>query len=242
MIKSMIIAFSMYSIIPMPHVEWDDKSMKHAFLFFPFVGAFIGCVCYFFFSIIENSIMRACVLSVIPLLVTGGIHMDGFMDTIDALFSNKDVKQRLEIMKDPHVGAFAVIYCVIYMILTVGFYSQVNEARIFVVIFGFCFSRVLSAIAVIKFPKAKNTGLAALWSKSSDNSMYYMLILEAVLFSLLMVLSDFRGGIQAVIMSGIVFIYHHYNSMKNFGGITGDLAGYFLQILELMILLFGGVL
>ena len=60
----------------------------------------------------------------IPLLVTGGFHVDGFMDTTDALSSYREKEERLRILKDPHIGAFAVIGVVIYYLLYAAGYSE----------------------------------------------------------------------------------------------------------------------
>lgn len=66
----------------------------------------------------------------IPLLVTGGIHMDGYMDTVDALSSHQSVEKKLEILKDPNAGAFAVIYCGIYLLLSLGLFYQLGRLKL----------------------------------------------------------------------------------------------------------------
>ena len=62
----------------------------------------------------------------VPLLVTGGIHLDGFMDTTDARSSYGDMEKKLAILKDSHVGAFAVIGCSFYLILSAGAWSEID--------------------------------------------------------------------------------------------------------------------
>ena len=88
MLKSIIVAFSMYSKIPMPQVEWSEKSMRYYMCFFPAVGAVIGlCVVggYFLMEKLKMSqSAAAAILTALPVLLNGGIHMDGFMDTMDA--------------------------------------------------------------------------------------------------------------------------------------------------------------
>ena len=112
-IKSIIVAFSMYSRIPMPRFNWNSKDMKYHLIFFPWVGAVIGGLEYgwqklsYEFNI--SYIVFTLIALVIPVIVTGGFHVDGYMDTSDALASWGDKEKRLEILKDSHVGAFAVI-------------------------------------------------------------------------------------------------------------------------------------
>ncbi len=108
-----IIAFSTYSIIPMPERRWSRENMRLAMCFFPLVGAAAGALLWLWnllclrFSFPE--LLRAAGLTVIPVIFTGGINLDGYMDTCDALSSHGDRKTKLSILKDPHTGAFAVI-------------------------------------------------------------------------------------------------------------------------------------
>ena len=57
---------------------------------------------------------------VAPIIITGGIHMDGFLDTQDALGSYQPRERRLEILKDSHAGAFAIISCAVYLMMYVA--------------------------------------------------------------------------------------------------------------------------
>lgn len=117
-IKSLVIAFSMYSKIPMPHLELEEKDMRYVMGFFPLAGLVIGAVIYgwVYISGLLNvpDISRTLVLVVIPVLITGGIHIDGYMDTSDALNSYGDREKKLDILKDSHIGAFAVIRLLMY--------------------------------------------------------------------------------------------------------------------------------
>ena len=117
-IRSMFIAFSTYSRIPVPQVEWSDENRKYTMCFFPLIGAVIGLLLWGWLwlcaALAIGPVLRGAVGALIPLLVTGGIHMDGFMDTSDAMASWQTKERRLEILKDSHVGAFAVIGCVGY--------------------------------------------------------------------------------------------------------------------------------
>ena len=124
LLRSLIQAFSTYSAIPAPETKWDEDSMKYALAFFPLVGAVIGAAEYGAYLLLvylnSGALLTAAVLTALPLFLTGGIHMDGFLDACDALHSWRDREEKLRIMKDPHAGAFAVISCGIYLILYLG--------------------------------------------------------------------------------------------------------------------------
>ena len=158
--KSIAIAFSMYSKIPMVQFEWKEEDMRYSMCFFPLVGIVIGLLswCWWLFCQ-QFGIGKMCFAFVglaIILLVTGGIHMDGYMDTMDALHSYGSREKKLEILKDSHIGAFAVIMTVLYVLIAAGAYSEIKNYSVMASFCGSYFlSRIFSAIAVVSFPCAK---------------------------------------------------------------------------------------
>ena len=152
-IKSICVAFSMYSKIPMPRVEWNEKNMKYAMCFFPLVGAVIGglmlLVRFLCGRFGFNTSVYAVVMTALPVLVSGGIHTDGFIDTVDALSSYGDKEKKLEILKDPHTGAFAIIGAVMYYLLFFGFMTEIWDIKATIAVsVGFVLSRSLSGLAI----------------------------------------------------------------------------------------------
>lgn len=123
-IRSLCIAFSTYSRIPVPQVAWTDENRKYSMCFFPLIGAVIGLLLWGWLALCDalgfGALLRGAVGALLPILVTGGIHMDGFMDTSDALASWQSPEKRLEILRDSHVGAFAVLGCAGYLLLDAG--------------------------------------------------------------------------------------------------------------------------
>lgn len=249
MFKSLVAAFSTYSKIPMPHVVWDEKSMKYSMCCFPFVGVIIGLAslgCYYVLQALSvGTILTSAVLTVLPVLITGGIHMDGFLDTIDAKSSYRSMEERLQILKDPHTGAFAVIYGMVYMLLYFGLFSEIGKMQIVFVALGYVYSRILSGLSVVTFCKAKKDGMLAVTAGASDKNVKWILIVELMLCTAgWMMIGAANGEISGLVysVSGITagllaFVYYRCMAYKWFGGITGDLAGYFLQLCEFMILL-----
>jgi adenosylcobinamide-GDP ribazoletransferase len=236
------IAFSMYSKIPMPKTDWNKKSMKYALCFFPAVGIAILILTmlwnYISINFQMGDIMHTAILVVIPILVTGGIHLDGFLDTMDALSSYQPTEKKLEILKDPHTGAFAIISAITYFILYFGVWSEVQGKALIILSIGFIISRALSGLSIVTFPCAKNSGLAATFSDAAEkNRVKYTMIGYIFICTIIMLFINLILGGICVITALLVFIYYKVMSKKNFGGITGDLAGYFLQMCELLMAL-----
>ena len=108
-LQTIAVAFAMFSAVPVPQFGWNEKNMRYALCAFPLVGLLCGvlwCVC----GVLPlPAPARAAGFCLVPVWVTGGIHLDGYADTCDALSSYGDREKKLEILKDPHCGAFAVI-------------------------------------------------------------------------------------------------------------------------------------
>lgn len=96
-----IIAFSMYSKIPMPKIEWSKERMEYVMCFFPLVGVVLAVLTWasgiLWFSLRPGDLLRAVVGACLPILVTGGIHLDGFLDVVDARASWQTPERRREI-------------------------------------------------------------------------------------------------------------------------------------------------
>ncbi len=223
--------------------------MSHAMCFFPLIGVVIGGVMLFGYHMQEVLDLYSCSLSkwfwtaifvLIPFLITGGIHMDGFLDTMDALSSYQPKERRLEILKDPHTGAFAIISCGLYLVAEVGIYSSVNEKSILLISLSFILSRALSGLSVLRFPQARKAGdgLVATFSENAKRNVDFVFLLGYIIVvSIFLAILGGISGAAVVITALLVFVYYHHMTLEKFGGITGDLAGYFLQLVELLMAL-----
>lgn len=233
----------MYSRIPMPQSEWTDENKSYAMCFFPWIGAVIGAVSYVVFLVsrwLEEDIgssyamLFTILLILIPVWITGGIHLDGFLDTKDALSSWQTKERRLEILKDSHAGAFAIISCAVYFLLYIGVYSCLTVRSMELIAYSFVLSRALSGLSVVTFPQARKKGMVADFSENASTKVTRVVLCGYVItVSVLLVV---RGGSSGVVCAGtaaVVFVHYYRMAMKNFGGVTGDLCGYFLQVSEL---------
>ncbi|WP_328587243.1 adenosylcobinamide-GDP ribazoletransferase [Clostridium sp. Marseille-P2415] len=238
LLGSFIIAFSMYSRIPIPQVEWTKERLRYAMCFFPLIGAVIGLLvmgAYSVCSSLDFLHFRQILPVILPIVITGGIHMDGFLDVIDAKSSHADRERKLEILKDPHTGAFAIIGCGVYLLLYLAAFRELEPHMIPAYCMIFIMTRALSGLAVVTFPMAKTSGLAASFSGAARKRTVGIVMAGYAAGAELGVW--YLGGPVAAAAAFFVslFVYGYYYTMakREFGGITGDLAGYFLQICEL---------
>ena len=246
--ESIIISFSMYSKIPMPYVQWKEENMKYAMCFFPLVGLAIGIVMGAWMYLAKFlGIGNILFATIIPVIISGGIHIDGFCDTVDARSSHQSAERKLEILKDPHIGAFALIYCVVYFIAVFSFWTEINinmDTIIFIAL-GFMLSRAFSAVSIVTFKCSKNSGLAYMFSNAAEKQVVKksMFVYIVMIFTIMLFINSLLA-IITILLTILCFVKYKKMSYNEFGGITGDLAGYFLQMLELILLIavviFGG--
>ena len=244
-IKAFVVAFSMYSRIPMPKFTWDSEDMKYHLIFFPWVGAVIGALEYGLLLLKDYydlpMVAFVALAMAIPLIVTGGFRLDGFMDVADAINSFKSKEERLEILKDPHIGAFSIINVItVGLICFAGLFLMNRNSFI-----GWCFSffmaRSVSGIMVIKGKKAKENGMLYSEAKNSaDKAVFVGLIIELLICTCTCLYVAPLHAIELIIFTLAIGKGTEIRANKAFGGITGDVAGYYVVITEVfMALVFG---
>lgn len=239
---SFVIAFSMYSRIPMPMVEWTKERMKYALCFFPLIGAVIGLMEAFLAFVCQMFAFPAfgAVLPVVlPIALTGGIHMDGLLDVIDARASQGDREKKLAILKDPHTGAFAIIGCGAYLLTYLAAFWELGNALFAAWCAVFVITRALSGLAVVTFPLAKKSGLAAAFGEGARKKMVGLVMAGylAAAYGFVWRQGGPLAGGAVLLVSLLVYLSYYRMAKREFGGITGDLAGYFLQMCELALTL-----
>lgn len=244
-INSFFIALSMYSRIPVPRVDWEKENMRYAMCFFPMIGVVIGAVMYLEGWLLDKTsvggLFRGVVFTLIPIIITGGIHMDGFMDTMDALGSWGDREKKLEILKDSHAGAFAILGMGCYLMWSVAVWGELPAEVLRVCGVSFVLSRALSGFSVVTFPAARNSGLLKMFQDGAQKKVVRItMCLYVAAAVIMMAVMNARAMTGAVTGVMIAFLYYIVVSRKQFGGVTGDLAGFFLETAELA--MFTGIL
>ncbi|MBQ8144761.1 MAG: adenosylcobinamide-GDP ribazoletransferase, partial [Butyricicoccus sp.] len=237
---------------PVPQVRWEKKTMRWALCFLPLIGAVVGLLEWawlaFALALKLTELLYAVVAALIPIAVTGGIHLDGLTDTCDALCSHADREKKLEILKDPHVGAFGVMWQTACLLLTAALFSQVytDASQLPILCLGYVAARALGGRAIVALPCAKNSGLAYIFADQADKT-----IVRRVLFAVwgiccaAMIVLRPACGVVFTILSIIWLLIYRRICMRVFGGMTGDLAGFLITTTELLALgvtAFGGVL
>lgn len=251
LLESLLVALSTYSIVPVPQIIWKEQAMRYAICFFPIVGLLCGVALWswqqvaMYFAV--SDLLFATVAACIPLFVTGGIHMDGYMDTVDALASHQSRERKLEILKDSACGAFAILFCGVYLLLNAGFLYELSVIQNIRILYPvFVLSRVLSALCAIHMPSARTSGMLHAYRKYTAKKQVTIWLLVLLLFDsvILLWISLISGSMILLFAFFTMFLYCRIAN-RAFGGVTGDTSGFFLQICELACIIgacFGGML
>ena len=243
-LRSAAMAFSSFSRIPVPQVEWTESSMRYMMCFFPVIGVAIGVVLGLWCALCQwlgfAPVLFGAGVALVPLLVTGGIHLDGFCDVVDAQSSHAAPERKREILKDPHAGAFASIAIAAYVVAYAGFASELECTWHTVALLcgAHVMSRCMSSIATITYPTSASKGMLSMFHESAHSKrvMVVVIIEFAVCLAALLVCDTLAALCMAVV--GLVCLGALLPfSRTQFGGMSGDLAGFFLQVAELAMLI-----
>lgn len=130
----------------------------------------------------------AAVAVLLPILLAGGLHMDGFLDATDALFSRRDREKKLAIMKDPNCGPFAVLCCAGLLLLEAGAWCQLMTAPglLPAACSVYLLSRSLTVVAGSRFPYTPSSTLGVLFASRAAKGVAALGTVETALSLLLL--------------------------------------------------------
>src|SRR5690554_3881230 len=131
--NGLLLAIQFFTVLPIKkELPLGRKEVTAMFIALPFVGAAIGAVMYgvsvLMLEVLGSGTLLTAVFIVLTgIVLTGGLHLDGWADTGDAFFSYRDRKKRLEILEDPRLGAFGTMAIVLLIIVKIALFHEVLE-------------------------------------------------------------------------------------------------------------------
>ena len=203
-LRTVGMAFALYSRIPMPRLDWESESRKYTLYAFPLVGIAVG-VCELLWLWVAqaldlHTVLTGAVLTALPIWVTGGIH------------------------------------CVLLLLVTFGLWCQLEMGDLDVwgaLVLLPVFSRCLSAFGALSLPNARGRGmLASVTGGERRRPGRWGLLLGSLLCAAPLAALE-PWFLLAAGAGYLSFIYYVRTAKREFGGTTGDLSGWFLQLCEL---------
>lgn len=243
MIKTLLnnIAFTMgtFSRIPMPQVAYKKANTKYTYLLLPFLGLLIGALYYIGIHLLQvrinKPILLAILLIVLNLVITGGIHFDGFLDSVDAFKSYQSKERKLVIIKDARIGAFALIHFTILIGLSVcANYYLIKQNHLHYLLIIPCLSRTILLLLIHKMSIKHDDMLAELLDPLFNQ--YYVLAIAVALFIVLLISPDIITVVLILVALLYAFFYQ-FSLRRHFDHLSGDLCGYYIVTCELLLTL-----
>ena len=236
-LRAMMMSFTMFCAVPCPFHTWEEEARPLMTLFLPVVGAFIGglwtLAAYAVRWLSLPALVGGAILCAFPFLITGGIHFDGFLDVTDAVKSWRDPEERRRILKDPHVGSFAVLGAALLFMAQFALFSAAKaDANLFSLLLIAVVSRCVAALAVTVLRPMETSEYAGTYRKGIKKS--HVAVLSAVLVcavALGFVLLGKYGFVSVSVIAGYgLFLLRAFRSL---GGMSGDVSGYAMTLAEL---------
>ena len=239
--RNFLAALQFLTIFPVRinKMKEPDRELGESMAFFPVVGLLIGistAILNYFLSHLMSENLVNIFLIIWMAIITGGLHLDGFADTCDGIFSwRSDKNEILRIMRDSRIGTMGVIGIFIILLLKYELLSNISGrekyiALILMPVFG-RFSQVVSAFAL---PYARETSGAASFIRHLN---IRTLISSAVLFLIITTPVWFPKAFFIDLVSLIILVPLLLFFNKKLGGITGDVLGAINEIIEIIVLL-----
>ena len=235
--RAFSMCFTMFTILPCPYSLWDDAARPLMTLFLPVVGAFVGglwTLAAFAVRLLSlPALIGGAILCAFPFLITGGIHFDGFLDVTDAVKSCRDLEERRRILKDPHVGSFAVLAAALLFIAQFALFSAAKaDANLFSLLLIAVVSRAVAALCVSVLRPMQTSEYAGVYRQNIRKS--HIAILSGVLICAVALGFVFLGkygfvSIAVLVGYGLCLL----RAFRSLNGMSGDVSGYAMTVAEL---------
>lgn len=235
--KSFVFALTHLTRLPLPAITFNEESCGRSTAFFPAAGFFLGLILaalvwaagWFLPHQVQASLLVAGMG-----ILTGGIHLDGFMDSVDGLFSGRPRERKLEIMRDSRVGAFGVTGVVCLLLLKYSLLLGIpDQILIKVLLVVPVLSRWSMCFAVIAFPYARQEGLGRIYKQYSGmKELIWATVVAASIAGIILGLY----GVWLMALGGVVTYLAGKRIAKELGGLTGDVYGFINELLEVILL------
>jgi adenosylcobinamide-GDP ribazoletransferase len=241
--SGLLLSLQFLTVIPVRRqIDWNGDVARWSVRLFPLIGAIIGAVAavmYCLFSAFSSfsPLFLALFFMWLSVWLAGGLHADGWMDVSDAFFSYRDIKRRQEIMSDSRVGAFAVlsIFCLFSFRLLFLFETIHAGLNALLLIAVPLLSRTGAAWLLVCGKPAKPTGMAAAFREHATRvDGYVAMVISIALLACICIIDASVIQNAGLLVGGTIAAawLARTSFEKQFGGITGDTLGAFVEGVE----------
>lgn len=236
--RALLIAFTFLTRIPFPQPQnVTTEEFTRSQRYYPLIGLFLGGILWStaaLAGIFYPPLAVAAIVLALEIILTGGLHLDGFMDSMDGLLSARTPERMLAIMKDSRVGAHASITLAVLLILKFSLIASFDPGSYYFLVLPPMLARWAFLIAVIHFPYARKEGLGKGFHESGR---WVFFVAEGMILALLVYWIYGLAGISAILSALALVTLFSWRVARLLGGLTGDIYGAIIEITEVVVLL-----
>jgi len=239
-VKNFLQAFSFLTILPVGHSSLSEgKELARSMAFFPLVGLIIGFILalgYYLFSFLFSRALVLWLTIGLLALLTRGLHLDGFADTMDGLGSGGPREKILEVMRDSRIGAFGVIGLILLIGAKFLALDQIPTPSIpYTLILMAVMGRNAMVLICYRSPYARSEGgLAKPFTENLGGRE--MTLSLATAFGIALLVMGMKG-VVVFLLIGLFSLVYRYFFIRKLRGVTGDILGAANELAELLCLL-----
>jgi adenosylcobinamide-GDP ribazoletransferase len=234
--QSLRIAFGLMTTLPVKLPDaWASGDSGRAAVWYPLVGLVIGALTWLSWNatmLLFPSFVAGIITLVVWVALTGGLHLDGLADCCDGLFVSAGPERRLEIMKDPHIGTFGVIGLILVLFLKAAALASLTSAASLGILLAASLARWCILPAGL-LPLARPSGMGADFAAGLRRSF---IIWGAVIPLAIAIFLGVHGALSIVAGTGAMALVLGL-AKSRIGGVTGDVFGMLVEIVEVVVLL-----
>jgi adenosylcobinamide-GDP ribazoletransferase len=223
-------AFAFLTILPFRAASTHPPG--RIFAYFPLVGLAIGAAVMLVGSItfLPRDVTAFLALAT-GVVLTGGLHLDGFGDSCDGLLATTTPERRLEIMKDPRVGAYAVVGLVL---LLLGKWVALREITPLLLVLPPVLGRWGMVLAAYFYPYARPTGTGVHFREGLGRVQVVVATISAAIIAI----GFGWPGLSVLAVAPLtVFVAGRWAASRLGGGLTGDVYGAICELTEWLCLI-----
>lgn len=226
MISAFLLQLSLFTTLYSPNHKWEEKTYRRGMIFIPLIGLILGSILYITCLFIPGFLSGFLLVSLYCIL-SGGLHLDGFADTLDGVLARRGVKRALEIMKDPHLGTFGILGLILLLLAYFSYLPLMGSSLLILPALG----RFAGMLAGYRNTYAREEGMGKLFLLSIDGNtlIFWIAILSALAYYL--------GGLASLVSQAVVFLYSFLGGRwfkRHLAGMTGDSVGFIIESSQLL--------
>lgn len=237
--NSFLLALQFLTILPLKIKSIKDGQLPRAMIFFPVVGLLLGFFLTGIHALLSTLSFPALSINILLVIalstVTGGMHLDGLCDTIDALLSGKPKQDMLAIMRDPHIGVMGALSLISILLVKIALLSSLGMPLKANALILMCLvSRWAAVVSMFLFPYARQLGKAKMFIEGMN--LKILLFSTLITFLSALLIWQIKGILICLVVCGCVYVSGKF-IVRKLGGITGDTLGATVELGEIIVLL-----